>query len=170
MFCGGCGQALAPGQTFCPQCGRPSAPPVPPVPGLQFLVENYASKIKTLGVFWLIYAGLGFLLGLAGLTFAKAFMSGGFGPWMHGPWMHGNVPPFFLAPAFMHLIWFFLVVRAGLALAAGWGLMEHAQWGRLVAIVAAIFNLIKFPFGTALAIWTLVVLLGYRNSSLYEQL
>jgi hypothetical protein len=62
------------------------------------------------------------------------------------------------------------VVRAGLALAAGWGLMEHARWGRLVAIVAAIFNILKFPFGTAIGIWTLVVLLGYRNSSLYEQL
>jgi hypothetical protein len=48
--------------------------------------------------------------------------------------------------------------------------MEHSQWGRIVAIVAAFLSLLKFPFGTALGIWTLVVLLGYRNSSLYEQL
>jgi len=48
--------------------------------------------------------------------------------------------------------------------------MEHAQWGRLLAIVAAIFCLLKFPFGTALGIWTLVMLLGYRNSTLYDQL
>jgi hypothetical protein len=39
-----------------------------------------------------------------------------------------------------------------------------------VAIVAAVFSLLKFPFGTAMAIWTLVVLLGYRNTTLYEQL
>jgi hypothetical protein len=62
------------------------------------------------------------------------------------------------------------VLRAALAIAAGWGLMEHTQWGRMVAIIAAIFSLLKFPFGTALGIWTLVVLLGYRNSSLYDQL
>jgi hypothetical protein len=48
--------------------------------------------------------------------------------------------------------------------------MQHAQWGRMVAIVAAIICLIKIPFGTAMGIWTLVMLLGYRNGTLYEQL
>jgi hypothetical protein len=64
----------------------------------------------------------------------------------------------------------FLLVRGGLALAAGWGLLERSQWGRIVAIVAAFLCLLRFPFGTALGIWTLVVLLGYRNTTLYEQL
>jgi hypothetical protein len=37
--------------------------------------------------------------------------------------------------------------------------------------VAAFLNLFKFvPIGTALGIWTLVVLMGYRNQTLYEQL
>lgn len=170
MYCSGCGQAMEPGQAFCPKCGRPLAPPVPPVPGFQFQLEGYAGKIRALSIFWFVYAGLSLLLGLAGLTFAKAFFSGGFGPWANGPWAHGNMPPFWLGPAFIHLIWVMLVLRAGLAVAAGWGLMEHAQWGRLVAIVAAILCLLKFPFGTALGIWTLVVLLGYRNSTLYDQL
>jgi hypothetical protein len=141
------------------------APAVPPVPGLEFQVESYAGKVKVLGIFWLVYAGLSLILGLAGLTFAKAFLSGGMGPWMHGP-----MAPMWMGPAFIHFIWVAIVIRAGLALAAGWGLMEHAQWGRLVAIVAAILSLIKFPFGTALGIWTLVMLLGYRNSTLYDQL
>lgn len=164
MFCSGCGEALAPGQAFCPKCGRPLAPSVPPVPGLEFQVESYAGKVKTLGIFWFVYAGLSLVVGLAGLTFAKAFLSGGMGPWMR------DSPPMWLGPAFIHLIWVMLVLRAGLALVAGWGLMEHTQWGRLVAIVAAILCLIKFPFGTALGIWTLVMLLGYRNSTLYDQL
>jgi hypothetical protein len=165
MFCSGCGQALTPGQPFCANCGRPSAPVVPPIPGLQFQLENYASKIRTLSIFWYVYAGLSLLLGFVGLAFAHAFFSGAFGPWLHGP-----VPPPFLAPVILHLTWLFLTVRALLAAAAGWGLMEHAPWGRVVAIIAAIFNLLKFPFGTAMAIWTFVVLLGYRNSTLYEQL
>jgi len=168
MYCSGCGQALTQGQLVCPQCGRQVAPTVPPVPGLQFEVENYASKIRVLSIFWFIYAGLGFMLGIAGLTFAKAFFSGAFGPWMHGPM---NSPmPFFFGPAFLHLIWLMLTLRSLLAFAAGYGLMQHQQWGRLVAIVAAVFSILKFPFGTAMAIWTLVVLLGYRNQALYEQL
>jgi hypothetical protein len=39
-----------------------------------------------------------------------------------------------------------------------------------VAIVAAFLILLHFPIGTALAIWTLVVLMGYRNATLYDQL
>jgi hypothetical protein len=110
------------------------------------------------------------VLGFIGLAFANAFLSGQFGPWMHGPWMHGPIPPEWLGPAVLHLAWVYLVVRAGLALAAVWGLLERAPWGRIVAIVSAIVSILKFPFGTALGIWTLVVLLGYRNSTLYEQL
>ena len=168
MFCSGCGQALAQGQLVCPQCGRPAAPPVPPVPGFQFQLENYASKIRVLSIFWFVYAGLGFVLGIAGLTFAKALFSGAFGPWMHGP-MHGPMP-FFMGPAFLHWMWLVLTLRSLLAFAAGYGLMQHQQWGRLVAIVASVLCILKFPFGTAMGIWTLVVLLGYRNQTLYEQL
>jgi hypothetical protein len=40
----------------------------------------------------------------------------------------------------------------------------------VVAIVAAFFSLIRIPIGTALGIWTLVTLLGYRNTTLYDQL
>lgn len=164
MYCSGCGHALAPGQVVCSQCGHQSAPPVPPVPGLQFEVENYANKIRVLSIFWYVYAGLGFLLGIAGLTFAKAFFSGMMGPWAHGPM------PFFFGPAVLHMIWIGLVIRSLLAVAAGYGLMTHQPWGRLVAIIAAIFCMLKFPWGTAMGIWTLVVLLGYRNESLYNQL
>ncbi len=165
MYCSGCGHQFEPGQTLCSTCGRPAAPAVPPGPGLQFQVESYAGKIRALSIFWFVYAGLSLLFGLAGLTFAKAFLSGSFGPWMHAP-----TPPFWMGSAFLHFIWIFLVLRAALALVAGWGLMEHTQWGRMVAIVAAIFSLLKFPVGTAIGIWTLVVLLGYRNTTLYDQL
>lgn len=167
MYCSGCGQALGQGQLVCPQCGRQVAPPVPPVPGLQFEIENYAGKIRLLSIFWFVYAGLGFLVGIAGLTFMKAFFAGAGGPW--GPWMHGPMP-FFMGPAFFHLIWIFLVGRSLLAAAAGYGLMTHAPWGRLVAIIAAILSLLKIPFGTALGVWTLLVLLGYRNEQLYNQI
>ena len=170
MYCSGCGFVLPPGQGFCPQCGRPAAPPVPSVPGLEFELQNYAGKVKALAVVWYIYAAFALLTGIVGLAFANAFFSGRFGPWMQGPWAHNPMPPLWFMPAFLHFAWVFLVLRAALALAAGWGLMERAPWGRIVAIVAAILSLIKFPFGTALGIWTLVVLLGYRNSTLYEQL
>lgn len=168
MYCSGCGLALPPGQGFCPQCGRPAAMPIPPVHGLEFEVQNYAGKIKTLGVFWIAYAGFSLLTGFIGLAFAKAFLAGHFGYWAHGP-----MPPICFLPVILHFAWFFLLLRTALALAAGWGLMERAPWGRTMAIVAAFVTIFTFShllFGTAIGIWTLVVLLGYRNASLYEEL
>ena len=170
MYCSGCGLALAPGQAVCPQCGRPAFAPVPPIPGLAFQLESYAGKVKALGVVWLIYSGVALLTGIIALAFANAYFSGHFGPWMNGPWANGPLPPMWFGPVILRFAWVFLFLRAGLAVVAGWGLLERAQWGRIVAIVAACLSLLRFPFGTALGIWTLVMLLGYRNSTLYEQL
>ena len=99
MYCSGCGQAIEAGQGFCPQCGRPVAAPVPPVPGLQFQLESYAGRVKALSVVWFIYAGLALVTGFMGLAFANAFLSGRFGPWMHGPWAQGPLPPEWIFPA-----------------------------------------------------------------------
>jgi hypothetical protein len=143
---------------------------VPPVPGLEFQLESYASKVKALGIVWFIYAGFSVLMGLAGLAFARAFFSNHFGFGGHGPWADGSMPPEWFGPAILHFVWVAILFRAALALVAGWGLLERTQWGRIVAIIAAVLSLLKFPFGTALGIWTLVMLLGYRNSTLYAQL
>lgn len=155
-----------------------SASTVAPIPNLGFQVENYRDKVRTLAIVWLVYAGISLLMGFAGLTFARHFFAGAMGPWggawggpwMHGPWAQGGPPVPWFWPAVLGVAWAALIVRCLLAVAAGWGLLEHASWGRVVAIIAAILSLIKFPFGTAMGIWTLVVLLGYRNATLYQQL
>jgi hypothetical protein len=145
-------------------------PPIPPVPGLAFQLESYAGKIKALGVVWLIYAAVALVTGIAALFFANAILSGHLAPWIYGPWGRGPLPPMGFGPAILRYAWVFLLVRVGLAALAGWGLLERTQWGRIVAIVAAVVNIYKFPFGIAMGIWTLIVLLGYRNSTLYDQL
>jgi hypothetical protein len=165
MFCSGCGQALGPGQAFCAACGRPAVGVIPPVPGFEFQLENYAGKVKTLSILWYVYAGLTLILGFAAISFLHAFFNGALGNLMHGP-----PPPAWLAPLILRFAIPAILLRSALAFAAGWGLMDRSSWGRIMAIVAAILSLLKFPFGTALGIWTLVMLLGYRNARLYEQL
>ena len=169
MFCSGCGAPIEARQTACPKCNRPMVPAVPvpsPVPNFEFEVANYAGKIRVLGILWLVYAGLSLVAGFAGLAFLHSFLSGGFGPWMHGP-----QPPMWFFPAIMRFSWVILTARSILAAAAGWGLLERAQWGRIVAIVAAILDLFHFfPFGLAMGIATLVLLIGGRNWVLYESL
>jgi hypothetical protein len=50
------------------------------------------------------------------------------------------------------------VFAAALALVSGYSLLTRRPWGRVLAIIAAILALIKFPLGTALGIYTLWVL------------
>jgi len=164
MYCSVCGHALVPGQPVCQQCGRAVVmAPVPQVPGFQFELTSYASRLRALSVVWYIYGGLAVVSGLMGMAFADAFFQGRFQHWMRGPF-----PPIWLSPTIVHFIWVIVLVRAGLALAAGYGLMHRAPWGRVVAIIAAFCSIYKFPFGTALAIWTLITLMGYRNTTLYD--
>jgi hypothetical protein len=137
---------------------------------MTFLVDSYASKVKTLGVFWLVYAGFSLILGMAGLAFFNAFVNHHFGGWDNGPWNHGPFGPQIFGPALVHFAGVMVVGRSALALVAGWGLLERRPWGRILAIVVAFLSLLKFTFGTALGIWTLATLMGYRNTTLYEQL
>jgi hypothetical protein len=118
-------------------------------------------------VVWFIYAGLALVGGFIGMAFARSFMFNHFGPW--GRW-DGPFRPEWFGPAVLHFVWVFLVLRAALLFGAAWGLMERAPWGRVLAIVAAFLSLFKFPIGTAIGIWTLVTLMGYRNQTLYDQL
>ncbi len=169
MFCSGCGHELETGQRICSKCGwiAPAVvPPVIPAPGFEYELARYAGKVRVLGILWLVWAGLSVLFGFAALNFMHAFFSRGIGPWGGGHPMF----PYWFGPALVHFAWLMILLRAVVSAIAGWGLMERTQWGRILAIIAAVVNLLKVPFGTALGIATLIILLGYRNSTLYDNL
>jgi len=172
MYCSDCGQALVAGQGHCPRCGRASGlgqpesfRPSGPVMGLP--MAYLERRINGLAIGWLVYAALVGIGGLFALAFAHAFVHGGgygYGPGFgHHFWRGPDWPIFALKFARIAL-----VLKAGLALAAGVGLLQKATWGRTVAIVAGCVALLSFPFGTALGIWTLVVLLNRQNAWTYE--
>ena len=37
---------------------------VPPVPGFEFVLAAYASKVRVLGILWLVYAGISLIFGV----------------------------------------------------------------------------------------------------------
>jgi hypothetical protein len=53
----------------------------------------------------------------------------------------------------------FLTALALPGLIAGAGLLKRQMWGRVLAIIVAVFGLINFPIGTAISIYALFVLL-----------
>lgn len=167
MYCSHCGQALQPGQNICAQCGQPSAMATPPAPYFEQDVPSYAHKIHLLSAGWMIYAGVSALLGFAGMSTTHPFFGGGFGD---PQGMDRETMGMSIQPALLHFFWIAILVRSALALVAAWGLWERASWGRIAAIVVGCLSLIKMPFGTAMGIWTLVLLVGSRNAALYQRI
>ena len=182
MYCAHCGSPVMPGQRFCNKCGQPVgapasgsvAQPVPPpqpstgqvsVPGPSAgftRSSRVARHLGVLGVLWILFSVLRFIPGLALVAFGKM----GF-PFMLMPMGHSM--PLFLGP-FLGAIGMFILGFAIAGGIAGWGLMAHAPWARMLAIVLGCISLIHFPFGTALGIYTLWVLVPGDAEAEYRSL
>ena len=50
----------------------------------------------------------------------------------------------------------------------GIGILKHQQWGRILGFILAALNLLSIPFGTALGIYTLYVLLSPESQAIFE--
>ena len=90
-------------------------------------------------------------------------------PWIHRSigW-HGSLPGPFIALAGGVLGIFAIISIIGII--AGWGLLDHRQWARMLIIVLACLALLNIPFGTALGIYTLWVLLPAESEREYRRM
>lgn len=168
MYCSGCGQIVPPGQQFCPHCGRPVPPLVPTaVAPASYFYTRVHRHIQSLSILWIAYAVWTLFGWLIAMSVFSGFFGGYFGHWNHGPW---GVFPFRHMPWFVPLVTTILIGRAALAAVTGLALVSRAPWARILAIVAAFLTIIKPITGTALAIYTLWVLLPGPSGQEYDQL
>lgn len=56
-----------------------------------------------------------------------------------------------------------MVVLALPGLIAGIGLLRRKNWGRILALIVAVFDVVNFPIGTVIAVYSFIVLL--QNSA-----
>ena len=64
----------------------------------------------------------------------------------------------------------FVIVVTGIPnLLAGIGLLAHKNWARILALILAVLNVFKFPWGTALAVYTFWVLLHGETQRLFRR-
>lgn len=176
MFCDQCGREAASEARFCSNCGRafsamatPNAGPAgaPPVYYQPGVSGRLNSHLRTLGILWLVY-GVLLAFNVVGLWFVGRMVI---------PAVLSNIPGFPYSPPIEHLIRGGIFIASGilflqtaLAFITAWGLLERQSWGRIVGIVAGIFALIRIPFGTALGIYTLWVLLPATSEIEYRNL
>jgi hypothetical protein len=161
MVCQACGTPIAEGVHFCSKCGAQiaMAQPMYAQPPMAMFLPRVQRNLQTLGILWCVLGVYRVISGLIGIIFLRAFTTHNFGndAWMFGGRFHGAFPPMWMA-GLWPVIAVTTIFAAVLALAAGYGLLNRRPWGRIVAIIAAILALIKFPLGTALGIYTLWVL------------
>ncbi len=72
----------------------------------------------------------------------------------------------FVGPA----VFFLMAVIAAPGLVAGFGLLKRKSWSRLLGIVVGVLNLVNFPIGTAIGIYTIWVLMQEQASDYFTML
>jgi hypothetical protein len=128
------------------------------------LPNRVREHIRLLGILWLALSALnavaGVVLFIIGNTvFAHLHEMGGVPP---------DVPAGFLHSLFS-TIGVLVLAKAALGFLAGWGLLRREPWARMLTIVLSFLALFNVPFGTALGIYSLWVLLSAESEREYEQ-
>ncbi len=151
MFCDSCGATLQPGQVYCPRCGKTIVGSITTEGG------RVARHAQLLGILWVAYSALELIGGLALMVLSHTVFS-------RHLWMEPGMPPPPPVPPFVRplltCLGIFLLAKAIAGLFAGIGILQRADWARVLAIVVGCIALFSLPFGTALGIYTLWVLLS----------
>ena len=153
MFCDRCGTQLRESNAFCPACGK--AQRVVPMMPVQ---SHLAGHVRLLGILWLAISTFRLLPGI--------FFFGVFSHIMLP--MNPGIP--FFVHGLIRGIGAMFLAGAALGLIAGWGLLERQPWARMLAIVLGFISLLEMPFGTALGIYTLWVLLPAQSEEEYRRM
>lgn len=158
MFCDACGAALQPGQGYCTRCGKQVIGPVTVGSG------RVARHTHLLGILWIAYSALTLVAGFACLMVAHTI----FGP-LGLPSMPGGGPPVFVR-GIIFWVGVALMVKGGIGIFAGVGLLQREAWARVLTIVLGVISLFSVPFGTALGVYTLWVLMSPNADTEYQAL
>ncbi len=158
MFCDKCGAVVQADQRFCGRCGREfGGATVVGYPRRSRVQEH----IRLLGILWVAFSafnavGAAVLYVIANTLFLHL-------PEMGAPpgatgWLH----------PFLSFIAVLVLVKAAAGFLVGWGLLQREPWARIVTIIMAFLALFNIPFGTALGIYTLWVLLPSESDAEYQ--
>jgi hypothetical protein len=75
-----------------------------------------------------------------------------------------------LGPAVLMIIGSFCLLIGAGGICIGWGLMQRQSWARVAAIILSVIAIFHPPFGTALGIYTLWVLLADEGGLEYQRM
>jgi len=159
MFCNQCANPVEEHARFCSKCGHELSPS----PSVQSRRHDMTMHVNVLA--W-IYIGCAILTGILGfvMLFASRLITRLPIPWP--PEMPPAIVPFIGSiVVFAGMV---TIVMAGAIAAAGIGLLQYRNWGRILAAIMAVFLVLKIPVGTAIAIYTFWVLFSEEGRNHYK--
>jgi hypothetical protein len=178
MFCQYCGNPLDEAARFCKSCGKPvPAPATAPAPASAVAsrlapadpAQTFQHHVRALGIVWLVYSVFQIIMSIWILLFSHYFL-----PAVQDAISNGGTPFPFPIIHFMHVIntisSAYGAAAGILGIVAGAMLLQRKPAARLLAIVAAFLSVLSFPFGTAVAVYTLIILMPKDAASNYQQL
>lgn len=62
----------------------------------------------------------------------------------------------------------FLLLLSLPGIIGGWGILHYKIWARILLLVIGCLNLLNFPFGTALGIYTIWVLMNAQSDQAFK--
>jgi len=159
MFCDQCGAQLQAGQAHCSRCGKAVMGPV------DYRRNRVREHVKLVGILWMAYSALHVVGGVIVLLIAKLVVVR-LGAIPNGP------PPEVMEwlPTLVSVVGWLILAKAAAGVITGWGLLQHEEWARVVALVFGFLVLLSVPVGTALGIYTLWVLLPSQSEEEYKAL
>jgi hypothetical protein len=156
MFCDGCGTAVQVGQTFCSRCGKQIVGTIMAVSPMR--PTRVQQHVHLLGILWLAISAFNAVGAIVLYIVANTIFA-----------TSRTGPPAFLHPL-LTVIGILVLAKAALGFIAGWGLIQREGWARIVVLVLAFVSLFNIPFGTAVGVYTLWVLLPVQSEADYAVL
>lgn len=116
---------------------------------------------KIIGIIHIAYGAFGvvvmivlaiFMVGLFGLVSAE----------------QGDIRPLGIIGVVMFIVVVLNILLAVPSFLAGYAMLKRKSWAKGVAVVAAIIDVMSFPFGTALGVYTLWFMFSGEGKALYD--
>ncbi len=114
--------------------------------------------INLIGILWIVFGGLSLMVGFLGflLLFGISFI----------PDMDPEVPFILRTIGTIAVILFALLGIPKII--AGIGLLKKKEWGRVLTLIVSFISLMNIPFGTALGIYSIVILVKEESIQYFK--
>lgn len=123
-----------------------------------------ANHVKILGILHIVFSSLGIVVAV-GMLFLFGGLAGVVGS---ADPSENNIAGMGVLGAIGAIVFIVILALSLPGLIAGIGLIKFRPWGRILGIVISALDLISVPFGTALGIYGLWVLLSNETEAIFR--